>query len=165
MGKDVSVYQAELFAVINVTHELMKKDPINMKIFYHIDNQAVIKNLQKPMTSSKLIKEAKQALNKLSAFNDITINYIPAHTGQNGNEIADRLAKMGAKNTNTNITTPMLPITRNYYKDKIKRLVRGKQNEEWRTRVRGRVTKIFFPITEQHRAEKVTNLNKNSHQN
>ena len=45
-----------------------------------------------------MIWEAKE-LNKLAHLNDASINYIPAHTGQKGNEIAGILAKMGAKKT------------------------------------------------------------------
>ena len=160
LGNNISVYQSELYAVIYVSHELLKKEPIGMKLNYHIDNQSVIKNLQNPMTKSTLVLEAKDLLNKLATFNDIYLNYIPAHTGQKGNEIADRLAKLGASNTNTNLIAPVLPVMKNQYREQVRKAVRGYQNEEWKKRVRGRVTKIFFPNTESHKNEKIINLPK-----
>ena len=160
LGNNISVYQSELYAVICVSHELLKKEPIGMKLNYHIDNQSVIKNLQNPMTKSTLVLEAKELLNKLATFNDIYLNYIPAHTGQKGNEIADRLAKLGASNTNTNLIAPVLPVMKNQYREQVRKAVRGYQNEEWKKRVRGRVTKIFFPRTESHKNEKIINLPK-----
>ena len=85
-----------------------------------MDNQAVIKNLKKPIVTSQLIWEAKELLNSLAQFNDVRIKYIPAHTRQLGNEIADRLAKRGAKNINTTIVTPVLPTSKNHLKKNLK---------------------------------------------
>ena len=40
--------------------------------------------------------ECKKALNKLTIKNQVQLNWIPAHQGFRGNEVADRLAKRGA---------------------------------------------------------------------
>ena len=45
-------------------------------------------------------------------------------------KIADRLAKIGVKNTETHLIAPVLPVTKKYYKTQIKKLVRENQNKE-----------------------------------
>ena len=49
------------------------------------------------------------ALNTLGESNEITLRWIPAHCGYEGNELADQLAKRGSNNDRaTRIKLPML---------------------------------------------------------
>ena len=51
--------------------------------------------LANPITTSKTVKEIKQAITK-GLHTNITIKWIKAHVGHYGNELADQLAKDGA---------------------------------------------------------------------
>ena len=66
-------------------------------------NSTVIKN------STTL--EATMALNTLGESNEITLRWIPAHCGYEGNELTDQLAKRGSNNDRaTRIKLPQKPI-------------------------------------------------------
>ncbi|XP_018328700.1 uncharacterized protein LOC108739342 [Agrilus planipennis] len=60
------------------------------------DSQASIMALEKPVTTSKLVQRVKDTLNELGTRNRVTIIWIPGHSGYNGYEKADKLAKQGA---------------------------------------------------------------------
>ena len=53
---------------------------------------------------------ATTALNTLGGANEVTLRWIPAHCGYEGNELADLTAKRGSKNNNATIV--LLPIQR-----------------------------------------------------
>ena len=67
------------------------------KINFYVDSQSAIKSLQSYFVITKSVLECKNLVNKLAETNSVYINWIPGHVGQLGNEVADRLAKMGAE--------------------------------------------------------------------
>ena len=65
-------------------------------------NSTVIKNIT--------TLEATTVLNTLGESNEITLRWIPAHCGYEGNELADQLAKRGSNNDRA--TRIKLPVPR-----------------------------------------------------
>ena len=65
-------------------------------IFIFTDNQAAILPLESYHTTSKLVWECKQLLLRLGSTNNVTLAWVPGHSGVEGNELADELAKKGA---------------------------------------------------------------------
>ena len=68
-----------------------------------VDSKSVIQAIstrQKPKTST--IQEIKKLLNVISRLKYIVIQWIPAHVGLQGNEMADTLAKKGTTLSKTN---------------------------------------------------------------
>jgi len=57
-----------------------------------------MKALSKAKITSKLVNEVRTALDKLAAFNKVTISCVPGHNNIPGNELADNLARKGAGN-------------------------------------------------------------------
>lgn len=90
-----------------------------------------------------LENETKMALNKLNVNNVVKLYWIPGHRGHRGNEIADHLAKRGAK-TVKHGCEPFLPVSNSFYKDEIKKWGSQKHNKAWRERVDCKQSKLFF---------------------
>ena len=54
-----------------------------------------------PITANdKAVIKAVNLLNSLGKSNEVTLSWIPAHSGFEGNELADRTAKAGSANDN-----------------------------------------------------------------
>ena len=79
------------------TLTILEAGTTNHIINYHIDSQGAIKSLHKYETRSKCVIECKRLLDKLLETNIVTLNWIPGHSGQLGNGVADNLAKLGAE--------------------------------------------------------------------
>ena len=86
--------------------------------------------------TSQLVRETKYTLNKLAAkVQRLTVVWIKAHVGHEGNEEADRLAKLGTVNNDIRIQvgTPQAEI-----KSDISKYVRRIWDEEWQTYTEGK---------------------------
>ena len=96
LGQYATVFQAEITAISMAAITLLDRGIMGKNINFYVDSQSAIKALQSYTTFMKSVLECKKLVNKVGEANTICINWIPGHTGQLGNEIADRLAKLGA---------------------------------------------------------------------
>ena len=71
-------------------------DAFGKKVTICSDSESMIKALVSPVTTSKLIKECKEALIHRGLRNQITMVWVPGHSGIEGNEKADELARQGS---------------------------------------------------------------------
>ena len=96
----------------------------------------------------------KSILNKLAAkVQCLTVIWIKAHVGHEGNEEADRMAKLGTVNSDKHIEvgTPQAEI-----KSDISKYVRRLRDEEWQTYTEGKHTKEFYAHTGKNKAKSTT---------
>ena len=82
-----SVFQAEIYAIQKACEDMLEKKIEEKQITIHIDSQAAIRALDKYITKSKTVKEAKIQLNKLSKKNEVKLSWIPAHIGHAGKHL------------------------------------------------------------------------------
>ena len=146
LGDKTTVFQAEITAIIDATENILGKDITGKDINYYIDSQAALKALSNYVVRHKTVSNCKNLLNKLSINNSVKLQWIPAHRGHLGNEIADRMARLG---TGTNRYGPALlvpvPVSSSFTKKIIKRWANNKHQEFWDTIRDHRQSKMTMP--------------------
>ena len=94
-GKFSTNYKAESMAMKNAAEELMRNsNNIKPNIVILTDALSVLEGLEN--TKEKELDPLREALAKLGSKTKLVLQWIPAHCGIPGNEIADGLAKEGS---------------------------------------------------------------------
>ena len=93
-----TVFQAEVRGIQKAAETMFNSENLNkykyIKIF--TDSQATLLALNSADVTSKLVLQTKLALNDLAKkTRRVTVVWIKAHVGHEGNELADELAKEG----------------------------------------------------------------------
>ena len=115
--------------------------------------------LNSTVARTKSVLECRNLLNELSHQNkEVTLNWIPGHTGQRGNTIADALAKMGANNPDDGLE-PRTNVSNCVIRQFIKDWMFNMHDNAWKNRTDCRQTKIVLP-SPSHKWNKILNYNK-----
>ena len=142
LGADSSVFQGEVYAIKAAA--LWIKDRLMGKtITIYSDSRAALCALNKTKIKSELVLETRQALAKAGQVNRITLKWVKAHKGHEGNERADELAKLGANPQTLCEDTPNIPES--LIKMRFKRKFRSLWQEYWTNRQDCRQTKQWLP--------------------
>ena len=96
MGNWPTVFQAEIFAIIECSKLCLKRKYRHSNICIFSDSQAALKSLRSSKVSSKIVWECILSLRLLSQRNSVNLYWIPGHSGHDGNEKADELARLGS---------------------------------------------------------------------
>ncbi|KAL5261658.1 hypothetical protein ACHWQZ_G007378 [Mnemiopsis leidyi] len=148
-----TVFQCEAHALYRaskiLTDILSIPDSVEYRAIIYTDSQALIKSLQKSHTSNKTILMVHNALNSLSASNLISVEWIPGHCGQDGNETADKLANIRTPSYSQSLTEEKdkLPLPQSFFKRKIAEHINRKLNKRWQDCNISKITKqLISPI-------------------
>ena len=98
---NASIFQAELIAIQAVATHLTEHEDIQGKyVKFFSDSQAALQALKANHCSAQTTKDTHDALNKLGQdTKSVRLTWIKAHTGLDGNELADEYAKLGTTDT------------------------------------------------------------------
>eukprot|EP00116_Pleurobrachia_bachei_P001378 sb/3461640/ len=108
-----TVFQAEVIAITEAANKMIEEGLKQEEINIWVDSQAAIKALTKTITRHKTVKDCIEKLNNLAQENSVIVRWIKAHTGYQGNEKADELAKTGTKEgTQRSCPIPLSYITK-----------------------------------------------------
>ena len=130
LGRHTSVFQAEVFAVLQCTYLLLEMNLVGMLVNIFIDSQACIRALSSVSIRSKVVKECKEALNRLCQNNRVWLFWVPGHEGFQGNEAADCLANIGSRESPIG-PQPMVGIAPNVKKSVVNDWAMRKHAELW----------------------------------
>ena len=127
-----TVFQAEVnaigMAVNHISNNIQQYPQKRVLIF--TDSQSAIKTIAKLDTTSKVVAECKGKLSELQKHKNITICWIKAHVGHDGNEKADTLAKEAAQ-MHTEGPEPQLPVSKAVVKTIISQWIRNEHTVWW----------------------------------
>ena len=141
---NATIFQAELIAIREAATYLintMTQKQHYIKIF--CDSQAALQALAKNTCKANTVKETHHILNELAeANNKVQLQWIKAHVGHDGNELADEYAKLGTTDNSIHINTR---TTRNQIRACIANYTFHKWREKWQAINKYRQTKIFYP--------------------
>ena len=116
------------------------------------DSQATIKALASTYTHCASTLKAIHALNELGDACSITIRWIKAHAEHPGNELADDLAKQGARGPAVDL---IIPGSKGELKFNINSYIYAKWQKKWDCLNSCRQTKIFFPKIDPGKSDKL----------
>jgi ribonuclease HI len=94
LGTHAAVFQAELMAIVELADFLISTCDRQIHVFK--DSLSVLHSLTTGWKTSSLVQESFQALQDVVSQNSLTLHWIPAHKGYDGNEVADSQAKNSA---------------------------------------------------------------------
>ena len=142
LGSNTTVFQAEVTAITRAASFLGHKQ-VGQKILFRSDSQAAIQAINSNVTHSPLVEECINAINSLGKNNTVTIQWIKAHVGHEGNEAADQNAKNGTEIRRSG-PEPFLPVPQAYIDQKIEESFIKKWNKRWVGSKTCRQTKLWF---------------------
>jgi ribonuclease HI len=112
LGTIATVFQAEIFAIGQAAHHLlMNTDIISgiSSVDIITDSKSALQALDTLCSTSKLVTDCMKTLDKLQSKVEVTIHWIKAHVGHEGNEKADILAKEGTRKITFQVE-PIIPV-------------------------------------------------------
>lgn len=110
LGSLATIFQAEVHAIELCARMLIERQTTHKTIKIFSDSQAALKALDSSLFISRTVWSCREKLNDLGTHNSVTLVWIPGHTGLEGNERADALAKAGAEAQFTG-PEPVLGVT------------------------------------------------------
>ena len=148
-----SVFQAEIYA-INQAALFIHNLPNFQFIKFFVDSQAALLALNSKDISSRLVGDTVHNLNLISG--SVRLVWIKAHVGHEGNETADKLAKLGT----TRPTPAPLALPKQVAKQAIKEAIDEMWHFEWYQYNDGRQSKQFYKQPNRSKAKYCYNLNR-----
>jgi len=138
------VFQAEIWAILVCAQKLCEEGAINEQtICICSDSQATIKALSNYVIRSKLVLSCKEALNHLARNKAVILVWVPGHTGIQGNEEADFLARTGSKSAPIT-AEPVVGLSSAVCKQALRTWSTSQLNKYWIIKEGCRQTKEFL---------------------
>lgn len=153
-----TVFQAEIFAILECADICLKRRYKNANICICSDSKAALNALKSNVYTSKLVWECTMLLQQLSCRNKVNLYWVPGHCGIEGNEKADQLAKIGSS-TQFIGPEPYFGIAPCGFKLELKNLERTKIKLTWTNTSDSRQAKRFIE-PDARKTLRLINLNK-----
>jgi ribonuclease HI len=149
LNKRCTNNQAEQLAVLTALKYAANMQTTDKTATVYTDSQITLDSLRNCNIHTYLIEEIRKTLNEMTKTNwTIKLQWVKAHAGIIGNELADTLAKEAAANENIKESYKRVP--KSVVLSELKNRSVEKWQSEWTQSAKGRTTKEFFPeVTER----------------
>ena len=146
--KGVSVHHAEIMAIKEALSWLKDHGDPNRNTVLFSDSQSAVMKLNGHTAEDELVLTTMELTRDITKTISISINWVKGHSNQTGNEFADALARMGAKEaTMIQSVYPFYPLTHK----EIKKLIHVNFIEQWKSwwshldPSKYHITRLFIP--------------------
>lgn len=159
LNNHCSIFQAEVFAIYKAACIVESMNHVNKRFVICVDSQAAIKALFASNINSKIVWSCAQILKQLASRCEITLCWVPGHSGVKGNDMADELARTGAQQSNIDqvVECPLQQLKTN-----IDKVVITKHNQHWKSSEHHEVSKALYPILDYNRTQHILSLDKDN---
>jgi ribonuclease HI len=159
LGKFTTVFQTEIYAILQCACENTRRAYRNKRILIFSDSQAALKVLSGPKVTLELVVECLNALFAQAGLNEVTFVWVPGHCGILGNEEADKLARQASAMP---LTGPELAlgIPKCLAREAIRTWIMNRHHCAWRDLPGYRHGKLFIGGPCKERADDLFKLNR-----
>lgn len=153
LSNECSNNQAEQFAILSALESITNLSIVDRAVVIHTDSRMTLDSLRNPKNHNLLIEKIRFKIRSLHDQNwQVHFEWIKAHRGIWGNELADNLAKRAARSRKS-ISFNKIPTSA--VKKKLREEFRNKWEIEWQRTKNGESTKPYFPTIRQRLAIKL----------
>jgi hypothetical protein len=144
-----TVFQAEVNAITMACQ--VAQDLPDIRITILSNSQAAILAINKSTVLSRTVYAAIEALTNLAETRFVRLQWVKGHNNSEGNDLADYMAKMGAR-TSPEGPGPFLPIATIHVKCMAADIMQQRWTRKWALHKHCDQTKIFFPTPDPSRS-------------
>jgi hypothetical protein len=155
LGKFVTVFQTEIYTILQCTYENIRRAYRNKGILIFSDSQAALDGRK---VKSDLVAECLNALSGLAGQNEVILAWVAGHCGIQGNEEADRLAKQALSGLSLQGPEPALGIPRCSAREVIRAWTMKQHFCTWKDLTGHRHGKLFISGPCKERADDLLKL-------
>ena len=159
LGTYPTVFQAELTAISELTVWLRNLGITDHDITIYSDSQSALEALAAKFIRSSTVKNCRDGLISLSQDNQVTVSWIPGHSGLAGNELADQQAREGSGSTFIG-PQPALPLSLQIIRRKIREKVATRHKTHWKNLTTCRQSRMFCTEPSAARSRDILRLSR-----
>ena len=86
LGTSATVFQAEIVAIVRLADHLATLDIADKPVNIYVDSLSSLHSLTSALATGRLVRDCFDSLSKLAENCQVTLNWIPAHSGYSGNK-------------------------------------------------------------------------------